>query len=230
MFRRRKKFFISDSGIGIPEKMFSFIFERFGQVQPQRYKNKHGTGLGLAISKGLTELLDGSIWVESVKSDRAIKKDGYSTFYFTIPIDSIHSSHSEHKTEPKKEKKMKDLSSISILVVEDDKDNLEFLRRLIQKFGARVVIAKNGEDAIEAVKKDNQIRLVLMDIRLPDINGFETTQRIKEINPQLPVIAQTAYAMYNDRDICLENGCDDYMAKPLNKDILFKKINHYIYN
>jgi PAS domain S-box-containing protein len=224
------QFFVSDTGIGIPENMINFVFERFGQVQPQRYKNRHGTGLGLAISKGLIELLDGKIWVESEPQDSSNKKPGHSTFYFAIPTDQTHGSPGEHKIELKQKNKMKDLSSISILIVEDDNDNLEFLRRLIQKFGARVVIAKNGREAIKAVETDNQIRLVLMDIRLPDIDGFETTQRIKEINPRLPVIAQTAYAMYNDRDICLENGCDDYMSKPLNKDILFKKINQYIYN
>ncbi|MCB2197322.1 MAG: PAS domain-containing protein [Bacteroidetes bacterium] len=224
------QFFVSDSGIGIPENMIHFIFERFGQVQPQRYKNKHGTGLGLAISKGLIELLGGKIWVESETYDPVNKKPGHSTFYFTVPINKLQSFNSASKMENTDKKEMKDLKNVSILIVEDDADNLEFLRRLILKFGAQVVIAKNGEDAIKAVETDDQIKLVLMDIRLPDIDGFETTQRIKEINPQLPVIAQTAYAMYNDREICLENGCDDYMAKPLNKDILFKKINHYIYN
>lgn len=224
------QFFVSDTGIGIPKNMVNFIFERFGQVQPERFKNKHGTGLGLAISKGLIELLGGKIWVESETYDPVNNKPGHSTFFFTIPINKMQGSKREPQKENKLTKEMKDLNSVSILVVEDDNDNLEFLRRLILKFGARVVIAKNGEDAIEAVKTDNQIQLVLMDIRLPDMDGFETTQRIKEIKPQLPVIAQTAYAMYNDREICLENGCDDYLAKPLNKDVLFKKINHYIYN
>jgi PAS domain S-box-containing protein len=224
------QFFVSDTGIGIPENMITFIFERFGQVQPQRFKNRHGTGLGLAISKGLIELLGGKIWVESEPQDLRHKKTGHSTFYFTIPVNKLQGSTYEPKIQKKNKTEMKDLHHVSILVVEDDSDNLEFLRRLIQKFGARVVIAKNGREAIKAVETDNQIQLVLMDIRLPDMDGFETTQRIKAINPQLKVIAQTAYAMYNDREICLENGCDDYMSKPLNKDILFKKINQYIYN
>ncbi len=125
---------------------------------------------------------------------------------------------------------MKTLENVSILVVEDDEDNLEFLRRLLIKHGANVVVARTGEEAVNIVKTNEQIQIVLMDIRLPDINGFETTRKIKKLKPNLPVIAQTAYAMYNDRELCLENGCDDYISKPLDKDILFEKINHYIYN
>lgn len=125
---------------------------------------------------------------------------------------------------------MKTLENVDILIVEDDEDNLEFLRRLLIKFGANVVIARTGKEAINVVKSNKFIKIVLMDIRLPDIDGFETTQKIKKQNPKLPVIAVTAYAMYNDKELCLKNGCDDYISKPLDKDILFKKINHYIYN
>lgn len=125
---------------------------------------------------------------------------------------------------------MKTLENVNILIVEDDEDNLEFLRRLLIKHGANVVVARTGEEAVNIVKTNEQIQIVLMDIRLPDINGFETTREIKKLKPNLPVIAQTAYAMYNDRELCLENGCDDYISKPLDKDILFEKINHYIYN
>lgn len=125
---------------------------------------------------------------------------------------------------------MKTLENVYILIVEDDEDNLEFLRRLLIKFGANVVIARTGEEAINVVKSNKLIKIVLMDIRLPDIDGFETTRKIKKQNPKLPVIAVTAYAMYNDRELCLKNGCDDYISKPLDKDILLKKIIHYIYN
>ena len=125
---------------------------------------------------------------------------------------------------------MKTLENVDILIVEDDEDNLEFLRRLLIKFGANVVVARTGEESVNVVKSNKLIKIVLMDIRLPDIDGFETTQKIKKQNPKLFVIAVTAYAMYNDRELCLKNGCDDYISKPLDKDILFEKINHYIYN
>ena len=125
---------------------------------------------------------------------------------------------------------MDSLKNINILVVEDDKDNLEFLRILLMKCGAIVAVATTGEEAIKIIEKNDQIKIVLMDIRLPDIDGFETTQTIKSLKPNLPIIAQTAYAMQNDRELCLANGCDDYMSKPLDTDLLIQKINHYIYS
>jgi len=124
---------------------------------------------------------------------------------------------------------MEKLQNVHVLVVEDDFANLEMLRRFLLKFGAIVITACSGKEAINAVKSNPYIKLVLMDIRLPDMDGFATTQQIKTIHPQLPVIAQTAYAMENDRELCLENGCDDYLSKPIDIGILYQKINHYIY-
>lgn len=124
---------------------------------------------------------------------------------------------------------MEKLQNVHILVVEDDFANLELLRRFLVKFGAVVTTARSGKEAINAIKANHHIDLVLMDIRLPDIDGFETTQQIKGIIPNLPVIAQTAYAMKNDRRLCLENGCDDYISKPIDTGILYQKINHYLY-
>jgi PAS domain S-box-containing protein len=216
------KFYVSDTGIGISDSTKSVIFERFGQVPPSNNKNQHGTGLGLAISKGLVELLGGEIWFESTPEKGSI-------FYFTIPIRS--SSNNGEKNSKKNSKKMiKKWENLEILVVEDDADNLEFIKRLLEKQGAKVFIAKTGTDAVNMIINNDTIKIVLMDIRLPDIDGFEATQRIKAIKPKLPIIAQTAYAMYNDKEMCLENGCDDYISKPLEKVILFEKINNYIYN
>ncbi len=219
------RFFVSDTGAGIPQEMASIIFKRFGQLKTKNYKNYHGTGLGLTISKGLTELLGGEIWFDSKIDNHTCG----STFYFTIPLIKNSEMNMEHIDKIENEIIMKKWAYLKILVVEDDEDNLEFLKRLLQKNGATVEIATTGEEAIELVKKDKSINIVLMDIRLPNMDGFETTQKIKAINPNIPVIAQTAYAQYNDREICLKSGCDDYIAKPLNKDVLFKKINHYIY-
>ncbi|HAN18981.1 MAG: hypothetical protein A2X13_11700 [Bacteroidetes bacterium GWC2_33_15] len=120
------------------------------------------------------------------------------------------------------------LSNSRLLVVEDDEDNLEFLKRLLEINGADVVSATSGEKAIEMILNDTSIRLVLMDILLPEMDGYETTQKIKEINPKLPVIAQTAYAMQDDRKKCLDYGCDDYVSKPINKDLLLQKISFYL--
>ena len=125
---------------------------------------------------------------------------------------------------------MEKWKNIEILIVEDDEDNLNFLRLLLEKQGASVLIARSGEDAIKKVKDHETIRIVLMDIRLPYIDGLEATQKIKILKPNLPIIAQTAHAIYNDKEICLKNGCDDYITKPLDRTILYEKINSYIYN
>ncbi|MFP4025886.1 MAG: PAS domain-containing protein [Thiohalospira sp.] len=215
------RFFIADSGIGISQEFESLIFERFAQIKTKLNQTQQGTGLGLSISKGLTELLGGEIWYES-------SNEG-TTFYFTIPIFKESNVETKNSFETETEVMMEKWTNLKILIVEDDEDNLEFLRRLLQKNGAVVEVALTGEEAIECIQRDANINIVLMDIRLPQMDGFETTQKIKALNPNIPVIAQTAYALYNDQEICLQKGCDDYIAKPLNKDVLFKKINHYIY-
>ncbi|MEE4197620.1 MAG: PAS domain-containing protein [Bacteroidales bacterium] len=214
------RFFVTDSGIGIPREKSSIIFKRFGQIYTADNKTRQGTGLGLTICKGLTELLGGKIWFESSHAE--------TTFYFTIPGNNACGQHQdEHQTTIKPFANK--WNNIGILVVEDNEDNLSFLCTLLEKNGAKVFAAKTGEDAIDMIKVNPTIQIVLMDIQLPQMDGFETTQKIKAINPNLPVIAQTAYALSNDRAICLKSGCDDYVAKPLKKDILFQKINHYIY-
>ncbi|MBI9054700.1 MAG: PAS domain-containing protein [Bacteroidales bacterium] len=215
------QFYVSDTGIGISESMKAFIFERFGQIQQQKYSNQHGTGLGLAISKGLIDLLGGKIWCESTPGEG-------STFYFTIPFSNSDTTKN-YNSDFNKNAMNTNWKNVEILIVEDDEDNLEFLKRLLIKQGANVVLARTGEEAVRHVANNDKIKLVLMDIRLPDIDGFEATQKIKAFKPDLPIIAQTAYAMYNDREICLQNGCDDYISKPLDKNILFEKINSYIY-
>jgi len=213
-------FYVKDTGIGIPENMQELIFERFRMLENKFNKNKQGTGLGLSISKGLLELLGGKIWVNS-ESNKG------SVFYFTIPVlDTSHDLIQENKFNS--EIDMNRLKNARILIVEDDIDNLEFLKRLLQINGANVITAITGEDAIEIIQNDHQIKLILMDILLPEMSGYEATKRIKELKPDLPIIAQTAYAMHNDREKCLEYGCDDYVSKPIIKEILFKKIISYL--
>lgn len=119
---------------------------------------------------------------------------------------------------------MTHFSNNRILVVEDDSDNLEYFKRLLQLKGADVIYTKTGEEAIDIIKKDHSVGLVLMDILLPGIDGLEATKQLKLINPRLPVIAQTAYAMHNDRERCIEAGCDDYISKPVDANLLILKM------
>ncbi|OFX27443.1 MAG: hypothetical protein A2041_02750 [Bacteroidetes bacterium GWA2_31_9b] len=123
---------------------------------------------------------------------------------------------------------MTDLLNNKILVVEDDIDNLEYFKRLLLIKGADVIYAKTGEEAIDIVKKDDSIRLVLMDILLPGMDGLETTKQLKKLNPRLPIIAQTAYAMQNDKEKCINAGCDDYVSKPIDTNLLILKMKHLL--
>jgi len=120
------------------------------------------------------------------------------------------------------------LKKARILIVEDDLDNLEFLKRLLQLKGIEVITSTSGEEAITLIQNDQTIQLVLMDILLPQMSGYEAATIIKELKPELPIIAQTAFAMHNDREKCLEFGCDDYISKPISKDLLYRKINNLL--
>lgn len=213
-------FFVKDTGIGIHENMQNLIFERFRMIENKAYRNKQGTGLGLAICQGLLDLLNGKIWVDSTPNNG-------SCFYFTIPVSETFVK-TKQVNQNKQELDMERLKNTKVLIVEDDIDNLEFLKRLLQIKGVDVITATSGEDAIIMVQNDPKIQLVLMDILLPEMSGYEATQKIKGLNPSLPIIAQTAYAMQNDREKCLEYGCDDYVSKPINKELLFKKILNYL--
>ena len=123
---------------------------------------------------------------------------------------------------------MTDLLNNKILVVEDDIDNLEYFKRLLLIKGADVIYTKTGEEAIDIVKKDDSICLVLMDILLPGMDGLETTKQLKKLNPRLPIIAQTAYAMQNDKEKCINAGCDDYVSKPIDTNLLILKMKHLL--
>lgn len=218
------EFFIEDTGIGIQIDKQEFIFDIFRQVEDSHTRIFGGTGIGLSISKKLTELLGGEIRVESTEGIG-------SSFYFTIPyeegcaskkimdIESINISEKSKKAEDKKN---------TILVVEDVEPSFEFLKIILEKFGYKILWAKNGEEAIKQCKENSIIDLVLMDINMPKMNGYEATKAIKEFRPYLPIIAQTAYAIAGDRKKSLLAGCDDYITKPVKQMVLIEIIKKYL--
>lgn len=214
------KIFIQDTGIGIPEEQIHFLFRRFHQIDYKSHRPQEGTGLGLAISKGIIELMNGSIGVESTYGKG-------STFTVSLPVDIKNSLIS--KTQHEEDKKTYyNWEGKKILIVEDNYYNAIYLQKLLRITMAEVLIASSGEECLEILEKSN-FDLVLMDIQLPGIDGYEATRRIKKKHPALPIIAQTAYAMENDRKKAKENGMDDYIAKPIRRDVLFTKINMYFY-
>ncbi len=211
------QFYVRDTGIGIPEELHERIFIRFIQAEMSQTRNFEGAGLGLAICKGLIELLGGRIWVES-----EVCKG--TTFYFTIPINQhLMPKHDLIKTDiPVKRIKAK------ILIAEDDWVSFEYLKLILSKFDIEVIYAENGKQAVEFVKNMPDIDLVLMDIRMPVMNGIEATKLIKKIRPDLPIIAQTAYAFSEERSKILAIGCDEYLSKPMQSSKLNILINKYL--
>ena len=208
------EFFVKDTGIGIPEKKREFIFDAFRQADDSHTRIYGGTGIGLSIARKLTELFGGKIWFETEPGKG-------STFYFTIPF-----VEAEKVTKPiiKEIEKNDDLLLKKILIVEDVYISYEYLRIVLERLGLKTIWAQNGKDAIKYCNENQGIDLVLMDINLPDINGYEATVEIKRTRPGLPVIAQTAKALAGDREKSIDAGCDDYITKPIKQKLLIRMI------
>lgn len=213
-------FYVTDTGIGIPEDKLEIIFDRFRQVD-FNYGNKFGgTGLGLAITKNLVNLLGGQISVESEEGRGSI-------FKFSLPFVKIDEGH-ENQTGKFTEMTQYRWNDKVILVVEDNELNSKLLERMMEVTGARVIVAKDGNPAIEVCMNNPEIDIVLMDIQMPEMDGYEATRKIKTIRPDLPIIAQTAYAMSEEREKILEAGCNDYLAKPIRQRDLFQVLSKYL--
>jgi PAS domain S-box-containing protein len=213
------QFYIKDTGIGIEKDKSHLIFQRFGQVDHAYKRNLDGTGLGLAITKHLVELLDGKIWFDS-------EPDKGSTFYFTMPIEAdFWGSSSENLLFGRM---MNDWSNRVFLVVDDVEANFRFLKAVFRDTKALLLWAKSADDAIKICRNNNSITLVLMDIRMPEKDGNQAAKTIKGFAPNLPIIAQTAFADEADRLLALQSGCDDYISKPICKKELASLINKLV--
>ncbi len=212
------QFFVKDTGIGIEEELYEKIFERFIQAEQSMTKNYEGAGLGLAISKGLIELLGGKIWVKS-----EIGKG--STFFFTLPYSHIilPSEKAARYVE-----KLNKHAHGKILIAEDDWISFQYLSKIFAKSDITILHAENGEQAVEIIKNTVDIDLVLMDIKMPVMDGIQATKLIKKMRPDLPIFAQTAYAFNEEKNNILAVGCNEYMTKPLNQEKLNKLIIKYL--
>ncbi len=214
------EFYVKDSGIGIPKQKFDLIFQRFGQVVTTQHKEVGGTGLGLAISKQLALLLGGDMWVDS--------KVGFgSTFHFTIPNRLKDGSINVPGNNIKKPDEI-DWSSKTILVVEDIESNMRMIKSALKATGAKIVVAETGEEALDLFAEMETPDLILVDIRLPGISGFDVIREIKKTHEEIPVIVQTALNLGREKDMSLEIGCAEFLAKPIRNKILIDTLGKYL--
>ncbi|MBK8808230.1 MAG: response regulator [Bacteroidales bacterium] len=202
--------FVKDTGIGISKENKEVIFKRFQQIDYSLGRNYGGNGLGLSITKHLVELMGGSISLES-------ELHNGSVFKIILPLNTMQVSSSKNTTQ------LIDSSKTNILLVEDDPTSKLFIEELMSDSEYFLHYAETAQIALDILNK-TKIDLVLLDIRLPDMNGFDLAVRIKQHNPQTYIIAQTAYAMEHDKKRAFDSGCNDFISKPINIDILSNKI------
>jgi len=214
------EFYVKDTGVGIPKNHKEFIFERFRQGSNDLNRLYEGSGLGLSIAKSYVEMLGGKIWVES-------EEGRGSTFYFTIPYHPVEEEKTEIQGVDSSEIKEVQMKNLKILIVEDDEVSYSLLKRTIQKIGKEVFHAITGVQAIEACRSNPDFDLILMDIRLPIMDGNEATRQIRQFNKDVIIIAQTAYGFSSDCEKALKAGCNDYITKPINKTLLYELIKKH---
>ncbi len=214
------EFYVKDSGIGIEKTKLKAIFDRFVQADNSRSRKYSGSGLGLAISKGFVSLLGGEMWAESEFGKG-------STFYFTIPYKAGKSVRTESEG-AKRPKSTYNWENKKILIAEDDFFSYKFLEGFLRQTKANILHADDGKKAVEICAENDDIDIILMDVQMPEMNGMDATRTIKKTKRTLPIIAQTANAISEEKQKCFEAGFDDFVTKPINISELFMKIDHWL--
>jgi PAS domain S-box-containing protein len=225
------EFYVKDTGVGVPIGQRALIFERFRQGSELLTRNYEGAGLGLAISKAYVKMLGGEIRLESNQENLMLEglngKAG-STFYFTIPYHCETEVKSAEITEkadcPDENQSSFEAQKLKILVAEDEEISARLILFFLKKITKEVIKVRTGVEAVEACRNNPDIDLVLMDVKMPEMNGYEATRLIREFNKTLPIIAQTAYGLKGDCEKAFDAGCNDYISKPINSALLIKKI------
>jgi CheY-like chemotaxis protein len=205
-------FYVQDTGIGLPSSEHIRIFERFYQVEQDHRKNYGGTGLGLSIAKEIVGRLGGHIWVESLPGEGA-------TFYFEIPY--VASENQEKPARVSADIAL--LRPLTILIAEDEPVNYEYLHTLLSSRVKVLHWAKNGSEVMPLIKMHHP-DMVLMDIKMPVMDGYEATRQVKAMHNNLPVIALTAYSQPDEQQAAFDAGCDHYISKPFRKDELLESM------
>jgi len=213
------KIFVEDTGIGLSKEQQKIIFSRFTKAENNINKLYRGAGLGLTICKNIISMLGGDIWVESEINNGA-------TFYLSIPYGNT-SGENITKNIIQNRQDEYNWSGKTILIAEDEIDNFRYFKMLLTNTHANIIHVTNGLEVVEKCK-NNKIDLVIMDIKMPIMNGLEATKQIREFDKKLPIIAITAFAMTDDEKLSLEAGCNVYIAKPVLKTNLLNNLNNFL--
>ena len=221
---------VSDSGIGMSEEDIAGLFRPFSQADTSAHRRFGGTGLGLTISKRLAKMLGGDITVTSIPEKG-------STFSLTIatgllggtqPIPPVANAAEENSQPASSPAKL----DCRILLAEDGPDNQRLIARFLRNAGAEVIVADNGQIAVElaltAQHKGNPFDIILMDMQMPVLDGCKATQQLRATGYTGPIIALTASAMSGDRAKCLAAGCDDYTSKPIDRTLLLDAVTKHL--
>jgi signal transduction histidine kinase/CheY-like chemotaxis protein len=218
------QFYVRDTGLGIHKDRQEAIFERFIQADIIDIEARQGAGLGLSIVKSYVEMLGGKVWVVSEKGIG-------STFYFTLPYntESAENQVSQSVLPLSKEDSQinSKISELKILIVEDDETSGTYLSTILSNISNKLLYASSGIEAVKICQSNPDINLVLMDIQMPGMNGYEATQQIRKFNMEVIIIAQTAFAMAGDKEKAIKSGCNNYISKPINKAELLSLIQKY---
>lgn len=217
------RLYVRDTGIGIPEDKQNEIFDRFVKLANSKQRLYGGTGLGLAISRRIADLMGCTITVRSTEG-------AGSVFSVTLPATLPPIQEITVTETPKVLKKMEiDWSEKTILVAEDEETNYSFIKAALRRTGAQIIWVQNGKLAVEECISNPSINLVLMDMKMPIMNGFDATREIRSQLPNhMPIIAQTAFAMAGEREKSIEAGCDGYLSKPIKPKELIELISQII--
>ncbi|SES95076.1 PAS domain S-box-containing protein [Draconibacterium orientale] len=219
------QFYVRDTGIGIAADKQQAIFERFTQLHTDKKKQYGGTGLGLSIVKGLLDLMGGTITLESVQRNGTNGESGGTAFYFNIPYQKA--AENTAKTTTTINEKEYQFNNETILLVEDNLANTRLIEKMLADTGLKLLCTEFGEEAVD-IACTKLPTLVLMDIGLPDISGYEAAQKIKSAAPGIKIIAQTAYVSNDDKEKAFEAGCDDFVGKPLSREQLLAVIKKHL--
>ena len=211
------QFIVKDTGVGIPKDRQQAIFDRFVQADFADSRVYEGSGLGLSITKSYTEMLGGSISLES-------EENKGTTFFVTFPY---HQPLADTFSAGSEETELKSVSgNLKMLIAEDDPVSVELLKMILPKTSKEILVAGNGKEAVDAVKANPDIDLILMDIRMPIMDGLEAIEQIRKFNKDVKIIAQTAFAQEQDILKAFNAGCNNYISKPINAKNLGSIINN----